>query len=98
MQKNSRIILKFLIKYSPYHNAKDAEYPPVLITAAEGDDRVDPMHSKKFGAALQYAQQSSNPILVRIETKAGHGFGKPKTKIIEDLSILFSFLKKSLKL
>ncbi|OLS23180.1 MAG: Prolyl endopeptidase precursor [Candidatus Heimdallarchaeota archaeon LC_2] len=88
---------KFLIKYSPYHNVSGAKYPPVLITAAEGDDRVDPMHSKKFGAYLQYAQQSSNPILVRIETKAGHGFGKPKSKIIEDLSILFAFLKKSLK-
>ncbi|MHA2279233.1 MAG: prolyl oligopeptidase family serine peptidase, partial [Candidatus Kariarchaeaceae archaeon] len=88
----------FLIKFSPYHNVKKGvEYPPTLITAAEGDDRVAPMHSKKFAAALQYAQSGNNPILLRIESKTGHGFGKSTEQKVEDFSIMFAFLKKVLK-
>ena len=84
----------FLFKYSPYHNVKEnTVYPPTLVTAAESDDRVAPMHSKKFGAALQYSQSGEAPILVRIETKAGHGYGKPKSKIIEDTAYNLAFLK-----
>src|SRR3990172_12979046 len=86
---------EFLIKYSPYHNIKtEAVYPPTLITAAEGDDRVSPMHSKKFAAALQYAQKSPEPILLSIETKAGHGFGKAVEKIIEESAIVLAFMHK----
>ncbi len=87
---------KFLIKYSPLHNVKDAEYPPTLITAAEGDNRVDPAHSLKFAATLQYHQKGESPILLRIERKAGHGFGKPMTKVIEDLSYKFAFISQAL--
>ncbi|MCE7733492.1 MAG: S9 family peptidase [Candidatus Heimdallarchaeota archaeon] len=88
----------FLIKFSPYHNVKSGvEYPPTLITAAEGDDRVAPMHSKKFAAALQYHYKGENPIFLRIETKTGHGFGKSTEQKIEDFSIMFAFLKKVLE-
>lgn len=72
------------------------EYPPTLITAAEGDDRVAPMHSKKFAAELQYKYKGDNPILFRIETKTGHGFGKSTEQKIEDFSIMFGLLKKVL--
>ena len=84
----------FLSKFSPYHNAIPANYPATLITAAEGDDRVVPMHSKKFAAALQHANKGNNPILMRIETKAGHGYGKPTSKIVEDEAINLAFIKK----
>jgi len=88
----------FLIKFSPYHNVKETSYPPTLITAAEHDDRVAPMHSKKFGAALQHANQGDNPILVRIETRSGHGFGKPRYKQIEDYAINLAFIATVMKL
>lgn len=88
---------EFLIKYSPYHNIKGSTvYPPTLVTAAEGDDRVAPMHSKKFAAALQSAQMGDAPILLRIEDKAGHGYGKPLSKTIEDTAIDLAFLKEHL--
>ncbi|MCE7733495.1 MAG: S9 family peptidase [Candidatus Heimdallarchaeota archaeon] len=88
---------KFLIKFSSYHNVKSGvEYPPIIITAAEGYDRVAPMHSKKFAAELQYRYTGDNPILLRIETKTGHGFGKSTKQKIEDFSIMFGFLKKVL--
>ena len=67
----------FLIKYSPLHNTdKHTRYPPTLAVSAESDDRVVPMHTKKFTAALQHTQKARNPVLMRIETKAGHGYGK----------------------
>lgn len=89
---------KFLIKFSPYHNVKTGiEYPPTLITAAEGDDRVAPMHSKKFAAELQHHYKGENPILLRIETRTGHGYGKSTEQKVEDFSIMFAFLKKVLK-
>src|SRR5438445_9577089 len=69
--------------YSPLHNLKPGTcYPPTLITTADHDDRVVPAHSFKFAAALQAAQSCANPVLIRIETKAGHGAGKPTAKII----------------
>jgi prolyl oligopeptidase len=84
---------KALYKYSPYHNIKKGTaYPPTLITTADHDDRVVPGHSFKFAAALQAAQSGSAPILIRIETKAGHGGGKPITKIIEQAGDQLSFL------
>src|SRR6266581_5743000 len=66
---------KFLYAYSPLHNVRDGvAYPPTLILSADTDDRVVPAHAKKFGATLQTASGGDNPILLRIETKAGHGF------------------------
>lgn len=86
-----------LLAYSPYHNAKPGTcYPPTLVSTADTDDRVVPGHSFKFAAAIQHAQACDNPILIRIETKAGHGSGKPTSKIIEDLTDHWAFLVKVL--
>jgi prolyl oligopeptidase len=85
---------KFLYAYSPVHNVKPAVYPPTLITTADTDDRVVPMHGKKFAAALQAADQGNNPILLRVETKAGHGGGKPTAKRIEESADIYSFMFK----
>lgn len=82
-----------LHKYSPYHNIRSgACYPPTLILTADTDDRVVPGHSFKFAAALQQAQSCDNPILIRIETRAGHGAGKPTSKMIEELTDQWAFL------
>lgn len=83
----------FLFKYSPLHNIKVGQkYPPLLILTADHDDRVVPMHSKKFAAALQEADETNNVILLRIETKAGHGLGKPTVKMIDEQVDIFAFL------
>lgn len=88
-----------LKNYSPYHNIKSGTaYPPTLVTTADTDDRVVPGHSFKFAARLQEAQEGSNPTLIRIETKAGHGSGKPTSKIIEEITDQWSFLVKHLKM
>ncbi|MEK4485797.1 prolyl oligopeptidase family serine peptidase [Psychrobacillus sp. FSL H8-0484] len=90
---------KFLYKYSPLHNVKEGvEYPPTLISTADTDDRVVPMHAKKFGATLQEAQCGDNPILLRVEKNAGHGLGKPLSKQIEEDTDLYTFLFKELKI
>ncbi|BAY61063.1 peptidase S9 prolyl oligopeptidase [Calothrix brevissima NIES-22] len=84
---------KALYAYSPLHNIKPGTaYPATLITTADHDDRVVPAHSFKFAAALQAAQAGDAPILIRIETKAGHGAGKPTTKTIEELTDKWAFL------
>ncbi|MCI0615253.1 prolyl oligopeptidase family serine peptidase, partial [bacterium] len=84
---------KALYKYSPYHNIKKGvSYPPTFITTADHDDRVVPAHSFKFAAAMQAAQAGNAPVLIRIETKAGHGGGKPVTKIIEESTDRLAFL------
>jgi prolyl oligopeptidase len=83
----------YLYAYSPYHRvAAGAQYPATLITTAESDSRVDPLHARKFAAALQAANKSANPILLRVETKAGHGAGKPLTKQIAEATDVWSFL------
>lgn len=88
---------KFLYAYSPLHNVKEGvSYPPTLVQTADTDDRVVPAHAKKFAATLQAAHAGDNPILVRIETKAGHGLGKPTTKVIEDQRDMYTFLFKVL--
>jgi prolyl oligopeptidase len=88
---------KALYAYSPYHNVKKAIcYPPTLITTADHDDRVVPWHSFKFAAALQAAQVCSNPILIRIETRAGHGAGKPVWMQIEDFADQWAFAAQAL--
>ncbi len=83
----------YLIKYSPIHNIKDGvSYPATLVTTADHDDRVVPAHSFKFIARLQAADAGPNPVLVRIETKAGHGGGKPTSKVIEEYGDIWSFM------
>jgi prolyl oligopeptidase len=86
-----------LRKYSPLHNIKPGtKYPPTLISTADHDDRVFPGHSFKFAATLQEAQAGDAPALIRIETRAGHGAGKPTSKQIEDVTDQLSFVVKSL--
>jgi prolyl oligopeptidase len=83
--------------YSPLHNIRPGTcYSPTMITTADHDDRVVPAHSFKFAAALQAAQGCDNPILIRIETKAGHGAGKPTSKLIEEAADRLAFLVKTL--
>ncbi len=88
-----------LYAYSPLHNLKPGTaYPATLITTADHDDRVVPAHSFKFAAALQAAHQGETPVLIRIETKAGHGAGKPTTKMIEEISDRWAFLVRVLEI
>jgi prolyl oligopeptidase len=88
---------KALYAYSPLHNVKPgAKYPATMVTTADHDDRVFPAHSFKYTAALQAAQGGDAPILIRIETKAGHGGGKPTAKIIEEQTDIYGFLIKNL--
>ncbi|MBW4660362.1 MAG: prolyl oligopeptidase family serine peptidase [Drouetiella hepatica Uher 2000/2452] len=82
-----------LYAYSPLHNLKPGTtYPATLITTADHDDRVVPAHSFKFAAALQSAHAGTAPVLIRIETKAGHGAGKPTAKVIEEVTDRWAFL------
>ncbi len=84
-----------LFSYSPIHNIQsDVDYPPILITTADTDDRVVPMHSKKLAAALQTAvpPTSTHPQILRIDLNAGHGLGKPTSKLIEEESDIYAFL------
>ena len=91
--QNSPEEFRWLYRYSPLHNIKQgATYPPIFVTTADTDDRVAPLHAKKFVAALQRKAPSKNPILLRVETKAGHGVGKPTAKIIEELADSYTFL------
>lgn len=84
---------QYLLKYSPLHNIKQGTcYPATLITTADHDDRVVPAHSFKFAATLQEKQGCNNPVLIRIETKAGHGAGKPTAKIIDEAADMYSFV------
>jgi len=90
---------KALYAYSPLHNIKPGtRYPASFISTADHDDRVVPAHSFKYAAALQAAQAGPAPILIRIETKAGHGGGKPTTKIIEEKADEWAFLVRELKM
>jgi prolyl oligopeptidase len=88
---------KFLYAYSPLHNVKKGViYPPTIITTADHDDRVVPLHAYKFTATLQSANAGDTPILLRVETKAGHGAGKPTSKIIEEQTDIYAFVFKVL--
>ena len=83
---------KYIRAYSPYHNIRTGEtYPPTMVLTGDHDDRVFPAHSFKFAAALQAAQGGESPILIRIETRAGHGAGKPTQKLIEEFSDMWTF-------
>ena len=84
---------EYLVKYSPLHNlCKDVAYPATLITTGDHDDRVVPAHSFKFAAELQHCHKGDNPVLIRIDTNAGHGAGKPTSKRIEETADTFAFI------
>lgn len=88
---------KAMYAYSPYHNAKPGtKYPPTLITTSDHDDRVFPAHSFKYTAAMQYAQAGDAPVLIRIQTRGGHGAGLPTSQQIEQQADIYGFLMKSL--
>ncbi|HLA85583.1 MAG TPA: prolyl oligopeptidase family serine peptidase, partial [Thermoguttaceae bacterium] len=89
---------KALLAYSPYHNLKPGtKYPATLVTTADTDDRVVPGHSFKFAAALQRAQADpGSPVLIRIETRAGHGMATPTSKLIEAVADVYAFLVEAL--
>lgn len=86
-------LFRALYAYSPVHNAKEGRsYPATLVTTADHDDRVVPAHSFKFTAALQHAQAGPKPVMIRVETRAGHGGGMPTDKVIEERSDRYAFL------
>src|SRR3546814_6207113 len=87
-----------LLSYSPYHNIRcGLDYPAIMVVTADTDDRVVPGHSFKYAAALQHAQIGGKPHLIRIETRAGHGSGKPTDKIIEEFSDMYAFIARDRK-
>lgn len=86
---------KMQMTYSPYHNVKSGvEYPAIIVSTADTDDRVVPGHSFKYIAALQAAETGNKPKIIRIESRAGHGSGKPTDKLIEEYSDIYAFLAK----
>ena len=85
-------MFKYLYGYSPYHNVKEAEYPATMVLTGDHDDRVVPAHSFKFAAMLQHQHKGKNPVLIRIETDAGHGAGKPTSKVIEETADKWAFM------
>jgi prolyl oligopeptidase len=92
-RSDSAADFKYLIAYSPLHNIKNGTcYPATMVTTADHDDRVVPAHSFKFIATLQENQGCNNPVLIRIDTKAGHGAGKPTAKIIEEYADMYAFI------
>ncbi len=88
---DSKEMFEYLKGYSPVHNLKPANYPATMVTTADHDDRVVPAHSFKFAATLQENQLGDNPVLIRIETNAGHGAGTPTSKQIEQAADRYSF-------
>lgn len=88
---------RWLYAYSPDHNVKKAtSFPPTLVMTSDHDDRVYPAHSFKFAALLQWAQAGAAPILLRVETKSGHGAGRPTDKVIDEVADRYAFLVKNL--
>jgi prolyl oligopeptidase len=92
--EDSREMFDYLYAYSPLHNIKNdgTPYPAILVTTADHDDRVVPAHSFKYAATLQAAPTGEAPKLIRIETKAGHGSGKPIGKVIDEYADIYAFL------
>ena len=91
--QQSEEMFKYLLAYSPLHNIKDGiEYPATMVTTADHDDRVVPAHSFKFAARLQAAHKGRNPVIIRIETKAGHGAGKPTAMILDEQADKWAFV------
>ncbi|MDO9341462.1 MAG: prolyl oligopeptidase family serine peptidase, partial [Bacteroidales bacterium] len=90
--EESKEMFEYIYKYSPVQNVKEGtKYPATLVTTGDHDDRVVPAHSFKFAAQLQAKQAGSNPVLIRIETKAGHGAGTPVSKTIEQYADIYGF-------
>ena len=92
---DSEEMFKALYAYSPLHNIKsgpDVHYPAIMVTTADHDDRVVPAHSFKYAATLQHAQTGDEPKIIRIDSKAGHGGGKPMAKVIEEQADIYSFI------
>ena len=95
--EDSEEMFKYLYAYSPLHNLKPGtKYPATLVTTADHDDRVVPAHSFKFAATLQECNAGDKPCLIRIDTKAGHGGGKPLAKVLEEQADIYSFIMKNL--
>ena len=95
--EDSEEMFKYLLGYSPLHNLKPGTvYPATLVTTADHDDRVVPAHSFKFAATLQECNAGDKPQLIRIDTKAGHGGGKPLAKVLEEQADIYSFIMKNL--
>ena len=91
--EDSKEMFEYLRGYSPLHNLKPGTaYPATLVTTADHDDRVVPAHSFKFAATLQECHQGDNPVLIRIDTKAGHGGGKPLAKVLEEQADIYGFI------
>ena len=91
---DSQEMYQYLKAYSPLHNIKNdgTTYPAIMVTTADHDDRVVPAHSFKYAAQLQASNTGNNPKLIRIDTKAGHGAGKPISKQIDEYADVFSFI------
>jgi prolyl oligopeptidase len=84
---------RWLRAYSPYHHVRDGvSYPAVLLATAESDSRVDPLHARKMTARLQAASSSGRPVLLRLEARAGHGAGKPLSKVLDELTDTWTFV------
>ncbi len=90
--EDSKVMFDYLYRYSPYHALKPASYPATLVTTADHDDRVVPAHSFKFASRLQESQQGAAPVLIRIETKAGHGAGRSTAQVINEQTDKWAFL------
>jgi prolyl oligopeptidase len=95
--EESKEMFEYLLGYSPLHNLKPGvSYPATLVTTADHDDRVVPAHSFKFAATLQECNAGPRPALIRIDTKAGHGGGKPMAKVLEEQADIYSFIMHNL--
>lgn len=95
--ETSKEQFEFMYKYSPLHNVvQNRVYPPILIMTADSDDRVVPSHPYKFTATLQAASPGVNPVLLRVETEAGHGAGKPISKVIDEQTDIYAFLAQTI--
>ena len=94
---DSKEMFQYLRGYSPLHNLKPGTaYPATLVTTADHDDRVVPAHSFKFAATLQECHKGNSPVLIRIDSKAGHGGGKPMAKVLEEQADIYGFIMHNL--
>lgn len=97
--EQSEEMFTYLMSYSPLHNIREnIDYPPIMVTTADHDDRVVPAHSFKYIATMQEKYQGTNPVIIRIDINAGHGAGKPVSKLIDEWADVYSFAFKQLKM
>ena len=97
--EDSQEMFEYLKGYSPLHNLKPGtKYPATMVTTADHDDRVVPAHSFKFAATLQECNDGTNPTIIRIDSKAGHGAGKPMAKVLEEQADIYGFIMYNLKM